>query len=201
MERIITIDNIVKYKPLSANTNVRTKVDFCIDEAQEFDLKPILGEQLYLDFIEKMPNGWADKTAYKTLFEGGTYTYSGKSYSFGGIERVLVYYAYARIVPNLEENVTATGVVIKTNEFSQPSGEKVIQRKVGQAISGAEVFKKQLEEYLYRNQSTFPLWVGNAVEPRTGSFRISAVGGNKKRVASSHACRNCGRYSNCNCYR
>lgn len=199
IEPLITIDDIKLYKEISSNTDVTTKVDQYIVEAQEFDVRAVLGDELYLDILDKRENGWAEKTDYKTLFEGGTYTYQDKKYSFAGLKAVLVYYSYARIIPNLNDQVTAFGLVNKTNEFSNRSEDKIIQRKVSQAINGAEIYQRQMIDFLNRNKSTFPLWKGTCVETKTGSFRITAVGGNRKRVGGSHPCKTCGRYSYCNC--
>lgn len=199
MEALISIEDIQVYKEISNNTDVTKKVDTYIIEAQEFDLRRVMGDELYLDFIDKRENGWAEKEEYKTLFDGGNYTYQGRTFSFAGLKAVLVYYAYARIIPNLNDQVTAFGLVNKTNEFSSRSEDKIIQRKVAQAISGAEVYQRQMIDYLNRNKSSFPLWKGTCTETKTGSFRITAIGGNSKRVAGSHPCKKCGRYSYCNC--
>lgn len=193
--QLITIDDIKNYKEISNNTNVDKKIKTAINEAQEFDLRPVLGDELYLAIIAAA----ASLGIYAPLVNGCNYTYSGRAYQHDGLKAILVYYAYARIIPALEENATPFGMVQKTNEFSTPVSSKIIGAKIAQAISGAQVLQARTIDYLNRNQSTFPLWRGNIVETKTGGLRISAVGGRSK-IGSSHRCGKCGRYS-CNCNR
>lgn len=191
---LITVDDIAQTKELSRNTNIEKKVKSAIQEAQEFDLRPVLGDELYLDILSKEPE---DFGIYKDLVNGCTYEYSGRTYQHDGLKKALIYYAYARIIPTLEENATATGFVQKTNEFSNPLSEKRIASKVGQAVSGAQVYQARAIDYLNRKSSDFELWRGNVTETKTGGIRISPIGGRNK-VGSSRRCRECGRYS-CNC--
>lgn len=53
IEPLITIDDIKLYKEISSNTDVTTKVDQYIVEAQEFDVRAVLGDELYLDILDK----------------------------------------------------------------------------------------------------------------------------------------------------
>jgi len=198
--RLITIDDIREFKQLSANTDTNSKVKYQILEAQEFNLRPILGESLYLDLISKFESQFDNAENYKKLFEGGEYAYNNKTYTFGGVRAVLVYYAYSRIIQDIDINVGAHGLTRKVDEFSEPATEKEISRKIGQAISGAQIYQSQMIDYLNRNQSDFDLWKGTNENIKSGSFKISAVGGNRRKIGSSQACNKCGRYSHCNCY-
>lgn len=199
MTQLITIDDIREFKQLSSNTDVNSKIKYQIREAQEFDLRGLLGDDFYHDFVSKFENQFDGATNYETLFNGGTYEYNDKTYSFAGIRAVLVYYSYARIIQDLDINVGPHGLTRKIDEFSERPVEKEISRKVGQAISGAQIYAEQLRDYLNRNSSDFTLWKGTNQNIKTGSFKISSVGGNKKRVGGSHPCNKCGRYSYCNC--
>lgn len=196
---LITIDDIREFKQLSSNTDVNSKVKFQIREAQEFDLRGLLGDDFYHDFVSKFDAQFQGADAYKTLFDGGTYEYNDKTYSFAGVRAVLVYYAYSRIIQEIDINVGPHGMRIKTDEFSDRASEKEISRKVGQAISGAQVYAQQLVDYLNRKSIDFTLWKGTNQNIKTGSFKISAIGGNKKRIGGSHPCSTCGKYSYCNC--
>jgi hypothetical protein len=196
---LISIEDIREFKQISANTDVNSKVKFQIREAQEFDLRGLLGDDFYHDFVSKFDAQFQGSTNYQTLFEGGTYEYNNKTYSFAGIRAVLVYYTYARIIQDIDINVGAHGMTRKIDEYSERPAEKEISRKVGQAVSGAQVYAQQLVEYLNRKQSDFSLWKGTNQNVKTGSFKISAIGGNKKRLGGTQPCNKCGRYSYCNC--
>lgn len=86
-----------------------------IREAQEFDLKPLMCEEFYYKMI-------ADRATepYKTLIEGGAYTYSVIGYELRGIEAVLAYFAYARYFLNSPNVATSHGVVVKSTPNSTP---------------------------------------------------------------------------------
>lgn len=193
--RLINIEDIKKYKEISDNTSVQKKVSTAITEAQEFDLRPILGEELYLDIISKEPTGFG---IYAALMNGGTYSYNSKTYHHEGIKAVLVYYAYARLIPNLQENATPYGFKEKVNEFSVGISAKAISAKIAQAVAGAQAYQSRTIDYLNRNQATLTLWKGNVAEAKTGGIKITPIGGNSSlKVGSSRRCRHCGRYS---CY-
>lgn len=192
---LIDIDTIRKYKELSDNTALDAKVRSAIFEAQEFDLRPVIGEQLYLDILANESAGFG---IYADLMNGCNYTYSSRQYHHEGLKAVLAYYAYSRIIPALDENATPYGFVQKNNEFSVPVSAAKIAAKVSQAVSGAQALQARCIEYLIRNSTTFPLWYGNSSKAKSGNFRIHAVGG-KQKVGSSYRCRGCGKYS-CTCH-
>lgn len=200
MTRLIDINDILEYKPLSINTNEAKKISPFIQEAQEFDVSPFLGDAFYMA-IEDDFNASPSLQDFYDLFNGSTYTYSGKEYRHKGLKAVLVYYAYARYVANAHTNQTAFGVVQKNSDHSTAVSEKTIERLVNQANAGAEKYKNDLILFLNRNHANYPLWETRDANENTtgsGSIRLSSVGGRTK-IASSYKCPGCGRYTNCKC--
>ena len=63
--------------------------DSIVIETQIQDIAPLLGERLFNDIGNNIPN-------YATLLNGGTYLHEGITYSNYGLKAVLSYYFYAR---------------------------------------------------------------------------------------------------------
>ena len=64
-----------------------------IREAQMFDLKGLVCEDLFQDIMSETP-----ANDYTLLLEGGSYTFEGRRYEFAGLKAVLAYFAYARYI-------------------------------------------------------------------------------------------------------
>lgn len=174
MTNLITISDIQAFKPISNNIDVSKKLNTFIREAQEFDLRPILGDEFYLAIVadfEASPS----LVTYSDLFNGVTYTYGSNTYQHDGLKSVLVYYAYSRYLNDVQINQTAYGAVTKTNPDSQPISEKALARQVGQAVSGARAYEQRVIEYLKRNEATYPLWKCYEKSKKTGGFRVSSI--------------------------
>lgn len=173
MTALITLANIRSFKAISSSLNA-LKLDSEINEAQEFDLRPFLGDEFYLALINDF-NASPSLATYSDLFNGSTYVYSGNTYQHDGIKAMLCYYAYARYLSNSNTNATAFGTVIKSNDDSEPISEKTLSRLVGQAISGAKIFENRVRDFLSRNSNDYPLWECSIDNKKTGGLRISAV--------------------------
>ncbi|CAB4152549.1 hypothetical protein UFOVP606_15 [uncultured Caudovirales phage] len=197
--KLITIEDIIAYKPMSINTDVTKKLNTFIQEAQEFDVASFLGDAFYMalenDFIAQ-----PSLTIYSDLFNGCSYVYDGITYRHRGVKAMLVYYTYSRYIANSQSNQTAFGVVAKNNTDSTPVTDKTIARLADQAQAGAEKYKRDLEQFLNLNYTNYPLWYNRiANRTKSASIRVSSVGGNNRKVASSYRCVGCGRYTNCIC--
>ena len=173
MIKLITLADIRTYKQISSNLNA-IKIDSEINEAQEFDLRPFMGDEFYLALLDDFSNS-PSLQLYDDLFNGCTYTYGGNTYQHDGIKAMLCYYAFSRYLNNSNTNATAFGTVIKQNDDSEPVSEKTLSRLVGQAISGAKIFENRVYDYLVRNSSTYPLFKCSIDNKKTGGLRVSAV--------------------------
>ena len=196
---LINIEDIRAFKPLSFNVDSATKVEPFILEAQIFDLKAFLGDELYIDLLEKKSsNPQFETEAYKNLFNGCTYTHGERTYIHQGLKAVLCYYAYARILPNLNVTSTAFGLVEKLNNDSKSVDSRILERQVNQALSSAQYHQGDVYDFLCRKKSDYPKWYGSSKKQSTGGIKISSVGGKRyEKVGSSRECSICGRY-NCN---
>ena len=197
MSNLITISDFSPYRNLSANIGSE-KIDPYVTEAQEFDLKPILGRALYYDFIQGMEAS-PQEELYTELFEGKDYTDpdTNSTIHFSGIKPMLIYYSYARIIPNLNKHATNFGFIEKENPYSNPVQDKGLFLSVSQARNAAEAYKVELIKFLDDNYSDYELWLKNYVtdKGKHGSIVITSV----KKQYKKEYCGSChSRYCNCN---
>jgi hypothetical protein len=177
---LITITDIQDFKPLSKNTDTKKKVDPFIQEAQEFDLRPFMGDEFYLKLVSEfkaLPTPFPDPN-YKNLFEGNIWSKNGKTYENPGLRAVLVYYSYARYLNKANTNSTAFGMVQKENPDSTPITDRTIDRLVGQSMNGAKAYLNRVEYFIKCNTELFPEYDCGVDLQKSGAIRISAAGGN-----------------------
>lgn len=175
--KLITYNQIAEYKLITSNINA-SKFDNLLIEAQELDLRPILGNELYLELIAENGNSpYPDK--YANLLEGCTYTYNGKSYKHEGLIPVLAYFIYARFLAYAGSVATPYGVVQKTNDFSQPTSDKSISRQITQAKSAAMAYFDRVKLFLIHNKTIYTTYLFNP-STRNSGLRINPVGGNDR---------------------
>jgi len=174
---IITILDIQDYKPLSKNTDTEKKVDPFIFEAQEFDLRPFMGDEFYLKLVSEFQAPWTDPN-FENLYKGNVWIKNGKTYENPGLRSVLVYFSYARYINKANTNSTAFGMVGKTNPDSTPITDRTIDRLVAQAMNGAKAYLNRVEYFIKCNSELFPEYDCGIESQKSGAIRISAAGGN-----------------------
>jgi len=173
---LISLEQIQLFKSLTTNLNTVKQLDPYILEAEEFDLRPFLGDDLYLDLVADFEASPSLET-YLDLYNGTEYTYNGRTYRHEGIVPVLAYFTFARYAAMSGTHSTKHGFVTKQTDFSEPASEKTIARMIGQSKSAALVYQDRVRRYLNHHASTYPLWYGSS-KRRKGQIRISAIGGN-----------------------
>jgi hypothetical protein len=177
MTPLININEIRSVKTISLNTNEVAQLTPQILEAQDFDLRPILGDEFYFALVEDFEAS-PSLQVYAALFNGCNYTYNGRQYSHEGIKAFLVYATYARYIANSNVIATPTGMMHKVNQFSEHVSEKTIARLVEQARSGAEMQKIRFVDFLNRNVNDYPLWrvFCKKDTPYTAGVKIRQIG-------------------------
>lgn len=149
------------------------KVEKSIRDAQEFDLRPLMGDAFYSDLVKNLTD---DK--YQTLMNGEEYVNdNSETIIFPGLRMALKYWAYARHIESLPFNVTSHGIVNKLQDNSQPVSSKTIAAQVEAARSGAVEYWSMAVKYLKVKYATYTLWNGQKATPR-GSFRMRVGGKN-----------------------
>jgi len=175
MIRLIDEATIKLYKGLSNNINVTKELYPHIDEAQEFDLRPWLGESFYLWILETFDSTPLDADLV-ALLDGGVYTYDGDQYENPGLKKALSYLAYARYSILANAQSTPTGFVQKSNQYSEPISGAQLTRITKQNESGANALQKRVEDFLNRNSDNYPLWKTCKAGNRKKSIRINKIG-------------------------
>jgi len=170
---LITLANIQAIKSISLNVNESKQLTPYILEAQNFDLRELLGDAFYLDLVADFVAS-PSLSNYDLLFNGGTYTYGGETYHLDGLKLYLIYSTYARHLANSNVISTATGLVHKTNQYSEKVEEKTISRLVSQARSGATFCENNIKDYLCRFASTYPIY--KKEKQKSTAFKIRNIG-------------------------
>lgn len=157
---LITLADIKRYRPTAELDGSRWEP--FAEEAQDQELRPVLGDGLYYDFMEEWHDSGDDMfTHYTNLLNGIAYTYNGQTVYFDGVKPFLVYHTLARFIQNNSTHVTRFGVVTKVVAQSTPADAQTIRQIVNEMKSNGETYKAQISQYLLTNQSTFTLYIGS----------------------------------------
>lgn len=122
-----------------------------IREAQMFDLKGLVCEDLFQDLTSETP-----VRDYTLLLEGGSYTFEDKKYEFAGLKAVLAYFAYARYIFVGHQVDTPMGIKVKENQDA--TGVSQSERRDVRTMykQQADLLWQDCERYLMRNAIQYP---------------------------------------------
>lgn len=150
MKNLITYEEISQLaRPCSTD---REMAEAMIAEAQRVELKPRLGDALYLKLMEDNP---ADP--YRTLLEGGRWESAGRGPQLlTGVKTALAYYALARIVRDGNIQATTYGAVVKDDQYSADAERSERQRQYRELFSQADSYLAEAVQYLSINGADFP---------------------------------------------
>jgi hypothetical protein len=160
MRQIITVENIATYRDITSNVPSKRVVPF-INEAQDIDLRNVLGKDLFDKVVEDIsPLNYPELDAY--------------------IIPCLSYWAYARIVRNNRATVTSNGVVQKNVDGSVQGNDQSVTFLITDAKEAAAAYANRLIDFLNENSADYPEWGASCHKPNVkGSIKISAVGDSK----------------------
>ena len=88
-----------------------SKANRFIDEAEEMDVRPVLGSKM-LNYIRENVSTLGD------LMNGTTYTFKDLTYTFKGLKTAIAYYAYARLIVGGDIEVTRSGMRSRDSDYS-----------------------------------------------------------------------------------
>jgi len=158
-----------KFRYMAASINNDALLDQCVYEAMLYDIQKFLGPALFYEISNQVDTDTLT-ALNNVLLEGTTYTYNEQTISFQGIKAALCLYSFARYTKRTGVHYTATGVVNKTSDFSEPISDKTRQRLSSDDINLADALKLEVIDYLNRNASDYPLW-SCRIKKRTSTFR------------------------------
>lgn len=158
LKLLITIDNIKEFRPI-AEAIPQDRILPYIAEAQLFDLKPLLGPALYLDFMNRYDVSADSKYAvYQDLLNGKDYTFGGQTLNHPGLIGFLVYFALARFYVNNPINVTRYGITQKRDQDSDPVDPRVLTNAVAELRSIGLAYQADIVKFLSANGTSYPLY-------------------------------------------
>lgn len=149
MKAIITLSDInALARTCHADESIAASL---IAEAERQDIKPKIGDALYLQITrDDVP------AAYDTLLDGGEWQQrDGTVRYLTGLRTALAYYAYARIIRDGNIQSTRFGAVIKTEDNSAESERAERQRQYREAFTTADGYMSEVMEYLSENAEAF----------------------------------------------
>ena len=171
---LITKEDIKKYRPIADIDYPR--LDIYIEEAQQFDLKPMLGDALYYDFINNYTDtDYAKYADYQKLLNGVNYTYSGNTIQFAGVKPLVVYYMLSRFVVQNPVHFTRFGVVQKTQPNSTPISTEQIRLQASELKGIGANYQAELRKYLIQEGSNYPLYDNNNKQAERTGFNFFSV--------------------------
>jgi hypothetical protein len=163
---LITLNDIKQLRPTAELDGVRWE-PYCL-EAQDQDLRPILGDGLYYDFMNEVFDTGGDMySSYQSLLNGVAYTLNGQTVYYDGLKPMLIYFTLARFVQNNPIHITRFGVVTKVVAQSQTVDPQILRQLVNELRSNALTYKNQTDTYLLQNSSTYTLYNGNDTYQKT----------------------------------
>lgn len=167
---LITAADFAPYKDISENLDPEL-VNSYINQGQVMDLRPFLGDKLYLLLVSAYDGAvWSDPDL-EALFNGEDF--AGVRYY--GLRPYLVQVAFLRMLSDVSVNVTRAGVrQFGADDLSDAVVQAQINTKVSAARSEALVYKANAEDYLTVKNSTYPTWTGSN-EPRKTGFTFFKV--------------------------
>lgn len=156
---LITESNIREFRPMSKDIPLDRLTSY-IQEAQRFDMKKLLGDVLYVDFMAKIDaSGDPQYNNYRALLMGGNYTYGGLTLENPGLIPYLVYMTLVRFYNNNQINATKYGLVYKNPEqVSERLDPKEIAVAVAELRSNALALQNDIVKYLTANGTLYPLY-------------------------------------------
>lgn len=135
-------------RPTSADEAL---VNRCIEEAQMLDIKPAIGDDVYM----RLFNMEEDVTA-QLLWNGGVYQdCSGNNRIFAGLRKALLYYAYARLVRTQGGTSTRFDFVVKADQYSDSTDLQAKVQAYNEAFAIADGYKVQALQYMASNPQAF----------------------------------------------
>lgn len=148
--------NLITYEEISQLarpcTTDREAAEALIAEAQRVEIKPRLGDALYLKLMADQP-----EERFKTLLEGGVWENSCKEQNLlTGVKTALAYYTLARIIRDGNIQATTYGAVVKDDQYSADAERSERQRQYRELFSQADGYLAEAISYLAANCAAFP---------------------------------------------
>lgn len=164
MKQLIQLKDINELaRPCYADVDM---VNRGITEACMLDIKPAIGDELYLRL------GNDTDTAITTLLNGCEYSSSAGKKLFSGLKTAMCYYAYARVVRAGNGVQTRFGFVAKTDEHSEQQEYKKQMQAYNEAFAIADAYMVDVLAFLGEKGENYPEFKSTKVKNNRIRFKI-----------------------------
>lgn len=168
MKNLITYEEISQLaRPCTTDEDMANAM---IAEAQRVELKPRLGDALYLKLMADSP-----EERFNVLLNGGEWEDNCGDHLLTGVKTALAYYALARIVRDGNIQATTYGAAVKDNQYSTDPEKTERQRQYRELFSQADSYMAEALSYLAHNRKTFPEYKACA-KMRNNRMTIRTIG-------------------------
>jgi hypothetical protein len=175
--QLIGLTDIKLFKGISSNLNQPKDLIPNILEAQDFNLRPFMGESFYLELLDEFESSPSlNPQIWKDLFSGVRYTWEGKQYEHEGLRAVLIYHAYASYQSTAGSTDTPFGRRHKSSDHSERVSDKTTSRLIAQARAGAMSHQERVALFLNRYSENYPLWECSGGKKYRAGLVIKQIG-------------------------
>lgn len=158
MKSLITIDNIRAVRPLAKDIPA-DRINPYIEEAHKYELKRLLGDAFYLDFMAKFDVSADPKyNDYQALLNGSNYAYGVIIIAHPGLIPYMSYHALARFYNNNQINATRYGLTQKNNDQSEQLDPKIVQSAIAELRANALADQADVVRFLTTQGALYPLY-------------------------------------------
>lgn len=155
--------------PIPNNNNVK-KLEAAILQAEQVNIRPLLGAALFYDLEQNKAN-----SKYQDLLNGKSYTYCDNTISFKGLNAVISNYAYAVYVSKANLIDTNSGLVLKKTEYSDHLEYSKLKAEASQYENLAISYWEDVKQFLCEFPDTYDLFKDNNVTPKS-RMKITSIG-------------------------
>lgn len=175
MNALITAEEVSALaRPIYADEEIVSSI---IAESEREDIKPRIGDRLYLTLKTKGADELTNEESL--LLNGGQWTSSnGDVHYLEGLKTALAYFVYSRIVRDGNIQSTRYGARIKSDENSTSTEDTERQRQYRQAFASADRYLAECLAFINRNSSALGE-CGREKKMRSNrtKFRVVGTGG------------------------
>ncbi len=162
---LISRTDIESFKDVSIHTT-DSKLNQFINEAQVFDLRPLLGDEFYFHVVN-------NPGTYTGLIDRSDFDVNGSTFEHYGLKSVLVEFFWARYTRQGGFNDTPTGNTIKLTDFSTETPKEDKRNEYKLSRQNANDYFELVKKYL--DNSGIEYWKGTFCSEVKKGFRISNI--------------------------
>lgn len=149
---LITPSDVLALSRNSSQSIDPRDISIYIDEAEQLDVRPTIGDALYLRLLNNSGNAEDNN---RLLYGGQYQSGCGNVAIFAGLRKALSYYVYGRIVKNGGRTATRFGFVEKSDDYSRQVEYKERLSASNDATLVADSYMKETLNYIEQS-GAFP---------------------------------------------